>query len=200
MMNKKNYIIIVGVALTFIIAIAVILLSKDNANWTTEVLNAQSYEISMLDCNGREKILDKNTPLFNDKCICTDDSNLTCAIADAVLNNESYEVKDSLIQVNAVCLDDNNNYIVGEFIIFDLDDSKNYISFKNNTAIIVHIINYRKVNIDVFHIPKRGQLIANCRKFVQSSTYVFIISIRSKCIFEISRAFICIHQLHNKVS
>lgn len=60
-MNKKNYIIITGIALAFIIAIVVILLSKDNSNWTTEILNAQSYEISMLDCNGREKKLDKDT-------------------------------------------------------------------------------------------------------------------------------------------
>lgn len=60
-MNKKNYIIIGATALIFIVAIIVILLSKDNSNWTTEVLNAQSYEISMLDCNGREKELDKDT-------------------------------------------------------------------------------------------------------------------------------------------
>lgn len=60
-MNKKNYIIIVATALIFIVAIIAILLSKDNSNWTTEILNAQSYEISMLDCNGREKTLDNNT-------------------------------------------------------------------------------------------------------------------------------------------
>lgn len=39
----------------------------------------------------RIKILDKNIPLFNDKCSCTDDSNLTCAIADAVMNNKDYK-------------------------------------------------------------------------------------------------------------
>lgn len=59
-MNKKNYIIIIGISLLFIIAIIAILLTKDTSNWTTEVLNAQNYKISMLDCNGREKTLDKN--------------------------------------------------------------------------------------------------------------------------------------------
>ena len=54
-MNKKNYILIGATALVFIIAIIIILISKDNSNWTNEVLNAQNYEINMLDCNGREK-------------------------------------------------------------------------------------------------------------------------------------------------
>ena len=39
----------------------------------------------------RIKIMDKNTPLFNDKCETTDDSCLTVAIADAILNNIPYE-------------------------------------------------------------------------------------------------------------
>ena len=39
----------------------------------------------------RIKILDENTPLFNKNSSCTDDSNLTCAIADAVINNKNYE-------------------------------------------------------------------------------------------------------------
>ncbi len=60
-MTKKNYIIIGVTILIFIVAIIVILLSKDNSNWTTEILNSQSYEISMLDCNGREKLLDNST-------------------------------------------------------------------------------------------------------------------------------------------
>ena len=59
-MNKKNYIIIGITALAFLIAIIIIFLSKDNTTWINEVLNAQSYEITMLDCNGREKVLDKN--------------------------------------------------------------------------------------------------------------------------------------------
>ena len=41
----------------------------------------------------RIKIMDRNTILFNDKCSCTDDSILTVAIADAILNNLPYELK-----------------------------------------------------------------------------------------------------------
>lgn len=39
----------------------------------------------------RIKILDENIPLFDKNSSCTDDSNLTCAIADAVINNKNYE-------------------------------------------------------------------------------------------------------------
>jgi len=39
----------------------------------------------------RIKILDNNTPLFIDECSYTDDSVLTTAIADAILNNLDYE-------------------------------------------------------------------------------------------------------------
>lgn len=60
-MTKKNYLIIVVTALIFIIAIVVILLlGKDKSNWTTDVLNAHSYQMTMTDCNGREKTLDNN--------------------------------------------------------------------------------------------------------------------------------------------
>ena len=39
----------------------------------------------------RIKILDKQVPLFNNESSYTDDSVLTCAIADAILNNGNYE-------------------------------------------------------------------------------------------------------------
>lgn len=38
----------------------------------------------------RKLILDKNVPLFTENCSCTDDSVLTCAVADAILNNKDY--------------------------------------------------------------------------------------------------------------
>lgn len=39
----------------------------------------------------RINILDKSVPLFNEGSCYTDDTALTCAIADAVINNEDYE-------------------------------------------------------------------------------------------------------------
>ena len=41
----------------------------------------------------RIKIMDKNTPLFTNNSSVTDDSILTCAIADAILNKKSYADK-----------------------------------------------------------------------------------------------------------
>ena len=41
----------------------------------------------------RIKIMDKNTPLFTNNSSVTDDSILTCAISDAILNKKSYEEK-----------------------------------------------------------------------------------------------------------
>lgn len=38
-------------------------------------------------------IMDKKVPLFDEYSCCTDDSVLTCAIADAIMSNESYEKK-----------------------------------------------------------------------------------------------------------
>ena len=44
------------------------------------------------DYKDRNKILDNNILLFNDKCSVTDDSVLTIAIMDAILNNKDYDV------------------------------------------------------------------------------------------------------------
>lgn len=42
------------------------------------------------DYEDRIKILDNNTPLFNDECSITDDSILTISIMDAIINNKDY--------------------------------------------------------------------------------------------------------------
>lgn len=55
-----------------------------------EVLEIKNKNRSYED---RMKIMDRNVPLFNENCSCTDDSILTTAIADAILNGESYEKK-----------------------------------------------------------------------------------------------------------
>lgn len=55
-----------------------------------EVLEIKNKNRSYED---RIKIMDRNVRLFNDNCSCTDDSILTTAIADAILNGESYEKK-----------------------------------------------------------------------------------------------------------
>lgn len=60
-MTKKNYLIIGVTALFFIIVIIVILsLDNNKENWTNDILNAQSYQITINDCNGKEKSLNNS--------------------------------------------------------------------------------------------------------------------------------------------
>ena len=61
-MNKKNYLITGGTILIFLISIIAILFSNNqkNNNWTTEIKNSQNFQITMKDCNGREKELSDN--------------------------------------------------------------------------------------------------------------------------------------------
>ena len=60
-MNKKKYIIIGVTALFFLIAIvAILFFDKGKNNWTTDILNSHSYEMTMKDCSDKEKKLDNN--------------------------------------------------------------------------------------------------------------------------------------------
>ena len=60
-MNKKNYLIIGLTISAFVIAIITILILNNNkGDWTTDILKASSYEIRIINCNGREKELEQN--------------------------------------------------------------------------------------------------------------------------------------------
>ena len=59
--------------------------------------NKVSYE-------DRIKILDNSVPLFKDESSLTDDSVLTCAIADALINNASYGEKLREYGIREICL------------------------------------------------------------------------------------------------
>ncbi|MBQ3423120.1 MAG: hypothetical protein IJH34_16035, partial [Romboutsia sp.] len=52
----------------------------------------------------RIEIMDKNVPIFKDNSSLTDDSVLTCAIADALINNVSYEEKLREYGIREICL------------------------------------------------------------------------------------------------
>ena len=66
----------------------------DVAGSYLEVLEVKDKRVKgKRDYNDRIKILDKNIPLFNGECSVTDDSILTIAIMDAIINNKSYEDK-----------------------------------------------------------------------------------------------------------
>lgn len=66
----------------------------DIAGSYQEVLEIKAKEQkSKLSYEERCKILNPNTPIFTKNCSLTDDSVLTIAIADAILNKQSYENK-----------------------------------------------------------------------------------------------------------
>lgn len=61
-MNRKTYFIIGSAIAVIIIAITIFafLSPKSNSSWLGEISNANSFEIIMSDCNGREKTLSKD--------------------------------------------------------------------------------------------------------------------------------------------
>ena len=67
----------------------------DIAGSYLEVLEVNSLkEKGIRSYEERIKILNNDTPLFNENCSVTDDSILTIAIMDAIINNKAY--KESL--------------------------------------------------------------------------------------------------------
>lgn len=95
--------------------------------------------------NERMKIMDSTTELFNDKCSCTDDSILTCAIANAVLDrNSNYE--KYLREYGLRELDfGNDKYNRGRFgkgFVEWLQDSYQGNSYGNGSAMRISAIGY----------------------------------------------------------
>ena len=70
--------------------------------------------------------LDKNI-LTN---LISNEGNIISNTSITVLNNETYTTKEPLVCLNASCIDDNNNYITGNNIRFDINDS--YIALPSN--------------------------------------------------------------------
>lgn len=59
-MTKKNYIVLGGTILIFIIIILFILYQSQNKSWTKQILTSDSYEIYKIDCNNNQTKLDNN--------------------------------------------------------------------------------------------------------------------------------------------
>lgn len=60
-MDKKSYLIIGGTILIFVIAIiSIFLTGNQKEDWTTDILSSNSYQITMIDCNDRQKKLDND--------------------------------------------------------------------------------------------------------------------------------------------
>lgn len=121
-MGKRNYLIIGATISIFVIAIIAILLSNNKtADWTTDILKAQNYQISMIDCNSREKTLDKKTltilsskwnTLSNNGPWMGDDSSCYTTITISYENSGIINEKEILIlDDTSLALIQNNNSI-----------------------------------------------------------------------------------------
>jgi len=98
----------------------------------------------------RMKIMDLRTELFTDKCSCTDDSILTCAIADAVLNRDSnYEkyLREYGLRELDLGNDKYNRGRFGKGFVDWLQGDYQGNSYGNGSAMRISAIGY----LDTFH-------------------------------------------------
>lgn len=129
-MSKKNYLIIGVTILIFLIAILAITFSNNqqNSDWTIEIKNSQNYQITMKNCNGREKILSNNIlDVFSNKW--------------NLLSNNGPWTGDTNTCHNTVTISYDNNGIVKQkqiliidesSIVFNIDTSNTYYTNAND--------------------------------------------------------------------
>ena len=106
----------------------------------------------------RIKIMDKNTPLFTSKKSITDDSILTCAIADAILNKKNYEEKLREYGLREISFG-NDMYNRGRFgkgFINWLNNDSKCDSFGNGCAMRISSVGYLFDDVDT--IKKESKL------------------------------------------
>ena len=99
----------------------------------------------------RIKILDKNVPLFTSECSVTDDSILTCAIYDAIVNGncdyEKYLREYGIREVN-LGLDKYGRSRFGKGFVNWLNDDKQGKSYGNGSAMRISAVGYCFDNLD----------------------------------------------------
>ena len=96
------------------------------------------------DYKDRIKILDNNTSLFNDECSVTDDSILTIAIMDAILNNKDYGtcLKEYGLKEINLGLDRYGRSRFGPGFISWLQGNSKGNSYGNGCAMRVSLVGY----------------------------------------------------------
>ena len=129
-MNKKNYLIIGGTIIFFLIAIFIISFSnnKKNNDWTVEIKNSQNFEILMKDCNGREKLLQDEilNDLSNGWNTLSDNGPWT-GNTDTCYNKVtiSYE-NNGIVKQKEIIIIDNSS------VVFNTDTTSTYYTNANN--------------------------------------------------------------------
>ena len=129
-MNKKNYLIIGATILFFLIAIFIITFSdnKNNSDWTEEIKNSQNFEISMKDCNGREKLLPDNIldDLSNTWNTLSDNGPWTGNRDTCYSKVTIFYDNNGIVKQKEIVIIDNSS------IVFNTDTSSTYYTNANN--------------------------------------------------------------------
>lgn len=118
-----------------------------------EILEIKNNPKKKRSYEDRIKILDRNIPLFKENSSYTDDSVLTTAIADALINNKNYEFylrKYGNIELT-LGLDKYGRSRFGKGFIEWLKDSEQGKSYGNGSAMRIAPVAYYFDNLDDIH-------------------------------------------------
>ncbi len=109
-----------------------------------EVLEMDWFKSKTVDVNRRRSFLDRKVPLFNDKSSFTDDSILTCAVANALLIDGDYErhIRDFGMKEKDLGVDKYGRSKFGNGFISWLLDKGEYKSFGNGCAMRISPVGY----------------------------------------------------------
>lgn len=134
-MDKKNYLIIGATIAVFAVTIiAILLLGKNKGDWTKDILEATSYQITMIDCNGREKQLENN--------VLNSLSNKWTNLSD---NGPWMGDTNNCYTTITVSYDNNGTGVINKKEILIIDDSSLALIVGNNSIYYTNaeeIINY----------------------------------------------------------
>lgn len=113
-MTKKQYTIIGITILIFIIIIAFILIKGNKSTWTKEILDANSYTITKIDCNNNETKLD-NSIMNKIDSTWKELSNNGPWLGDTNTCYETISIeydKNGIIQKREILILDNNSIVL----------------------------------------------------------------------------------------
>lgn len=113
-MTKKQYTIIGITILIFIIIIAFILIKGNKSTWTKEILDANSYTITKIDCNNNETKLD-NSIMNKIDSTWKELSNNGPWLGDTNTCYETVSIeydKNGIIQKREILILDNNSIVL----------------------------------------------------------------------------------------
>lgn len=109
-----------------------------------EVLELNWFDTKTIDTKRREEILNKQTSLFTDKSSFTDDSILTCAVAQAILTGDDYEkyILEFGLKESNLGVDLYGRSKFGSGFLNWLQGQRDYKSYGNGCAMRISPVGY----------------------------------------------------------